>query len=58
MTSSIPHMCRLLSEIADVLGDRKEVTADDLDKLKYTEQVLSHIHTYDDTLHCLVYVFR
>eukprot|EP00731_Ephydatia_muelleri_P028804 Em0020g448a len=28
----------LLSEIADVLGDRKEVTGDDLDKLKYTEQ--------------------
>ena len=29
----------LLSEIADALGDRKEVTGDDLDKLKYTEQV-------------------
>ena len=29
----------LLSEIADVIGDRKEVTGDDLDKLKYTEQV-------------------
>ena len=29
----------LLSEITDVIGDRKEVTADDLDKLKYTEQV-------------------
>ncbi|KAL5473724.1 hypothetical protein EMCRGX_G028258 [Ephydatia muelleri] len=28
----------LLSEIADVIGDRKEVTADDVDKLKYTEQ--------------------
>ena len=35
----------LLSEIAEVLGDRKEVTGDDLDKLKYTEQVLvSHHH--------------
>ena len=30
---------RLLSEIADVLGDRKEVRGDDLDKLKYTKQV-------------------
>ena len=29
----------LLSEITDVIGDRKEVTGDDLDKLKYTEQV-------------------
>ena len=38
-------MLRLLSEIGDVLGDRKEVTGDDLDKLKYTEQVLSHAHT-------------
>ena len=41
------HLCnqyisRLLSEIEDILGDRKEVTGDDLDKLKYTEQVLSH----------------
>ncbi|KAL5473734.1 hypothetical protein EMCRGX_G028268 [Ephydatia muelleri] len=34
---------RLLSEIADVLGDRKEVTADDLDKLKYTEQVIQEV---------------
>ena len=30
---------RLLSEVEDVLGDRQEVTGDDLDKLKYTEQV-------------------
>ena len=29
----------LLSEIEDVVGDRKEVTGDDLDKFKYTEQV-------------------
>ena len=34
----------LLSEIGDVLGDRKEVTGDDLDKLKYTEQVWCHHH--------------
>ncbi|KAL5473722.1 hypothetical protein EMCRGX_G028256 [Ephydatia muelleri] len=34
---------RVLSEIADVLGDRKEVTADDLDKLKYTEQVIQEV---------------
>ena len=39
------YMFRILSEIADVLEDRKEVTADDLDKLKYTEQVLSHAHS-------------
>ena len=45
MESSLFRMSRVLSEIADVLGDRKEVTADDLDKLKYTEQVLSHTHT-------------
>eukprot|EP00731_Ephydatia_muelleri_P028768 Em0020g412a len=36
-------MSRVLSEIADVLGDRKEVTADDLDKLKYTEQVIQEV---------------
>ena len=29
----------LLLEIAGILGDRKEVTGDDLDELKYTEQV-------------------
>ncbi|KAL5473747.1 hypothetical protein EMCRGX_G028291 [Ephydatia muelleri] len=34
---------RLLSEIADVLGDRKEVTGDDLDKLKYTKQVFQEV---------------
>eukprot|EP00731_Ephydatia_muelleri_P028766 Em0020g410a len=33
----------LLSEIADVIGDRKEVTADDVDKLKYTEQVIQEV---------------
>eukprot|EP00731_Ephydatia_muelleri_P028730 Em0020g374a len=33
------YVADFLSEIADVLGDRKEVTADDLDKLKYTEQI-------------------
>ncbi|KAL5473738.1 hypothetical protein EMCRGX_G028273 [Ephydatia muelleri] len=33
----------LLSEIADVIGDRKEVTADDLNKLKYTEQVIQEV---------------
>ena len=40
-------MCisRLLSEIDDVLGERKEVTGDDLDKMKYTEQVLNHFAT-------------
>ena len=32
----------LLSEI-DVLGDRKEVTRDDLDKLKYTEQMIQEV---------------
>ena len=30
---------RLLEEIDKVLGNRSTVTADDLDKLKYTEQV-------------------
>ena len=35
-------MCSLLSEVEDVLGDRKEVTGDDLDKMKYTEQVWTH----------------
>ena len=30
---------RLLDEIDDVIGDRITVTADDLDNLKYTEQV-------------------
>lgn len=34
---------RLLCEIGDVLGDRNEVTKDDLDKLKYTEQVITKI---------------
>ncbi|KAL5471218.1 hypothetical protein EMCRGX_G029311 [Ephydatia muelleri] len=34
---------KLLSEIEDVLGDRKEVTGDDLDKLKYTEQVIQEV---------------
>ncbi|KAL5473710.1 hypothetical protein EMCRGX_G028238 [Ephydatia muelleri] len=33
----------LLSEIEDVLGDRKEVTGDDLDKFKYTEQVIQEV---------------
>ena len=32
-------VCRLLCEISDVPGDRKEVTGDDLDKMKYAEQV-------------------
>ena len=36
-------ICRLLSEVEDVLGDRKDVTGDDLDKMKYTEQVLGHV---------------
>ena len=36
-------ICRLISEVEDVLGDRKEVTGDDLDKMKYTEQVLGHV---------------
>ena len=30
---------RLLSEIDEVLGERERVTAEDLDRLKYTEQV-------------------
>ena len=33
---------RLLSEIEEVLGERERVTAEDLDRLKYTEQV--HVH--------------
>lgn len=33
---------RVLTEISDVLGDRKLVTADDLEQLHYTEQV--HVH--------------
>ena len=32
---------RLLTEIEEVLGDKENVTAEDLDKLKYTEQVTS-----------------
>ena len=39
------YFSRLLSEVEDVLGDRKEVTGDDLDKMKYTEQVLGHVST-------------
>lgn len=31
--------CRLLEEVDEVLGDRQTVTADDLEGLKYTEQV-------------------
>ena len=42
---SLKHHSRLLSEVEDVLGDRKEVTGDDLDKMKYTEQVLGHAKT-------------
>ena len=42
------YFSRLLSEVEDVLGDRKEVTGDDLDKMKYTEQVLGHV--FHDTL--------
>ena len=38
-------VCRLLCEISDVLGDRKEVTGDDLDKMKYAEQVHIHVIT-------------
>jgi len=30
---------RVLTEISDVLGDRKLVTVDDLEQLHYTEQV-------------------
>lgn len=30
---------RVLDEISEVLGDRTEVTADDLEKLTYLEQV-------------------
>ncbi|KAL5489563.1 hypothetical protein EMCRGX_G018672 [Ephydatia muelleri] len=33
----------LLSEVEGVLGDRKEVTGDDLDKMKYTEQVIQEV---------------
>ena len=36
---------RLLSEVEDVLGDRKEVTGDDLDKMTYTEKVITKILT-------------
>ena len=31
--------CRLMDEVKEVLGDRREVTAEDLEKLTYTEQV-------------------
>ena len=40
------NICRLLCEIHDVLGDRKEVTGDDLDKMKYTEQVGAKLYKY------------
>ena len=30
---------RLLLEVEEVLGDKDTITAEDLDKLKYTEQV-------------------
>ena len=33
------YICRLIAEINDVLGDKKEVTAEDVEKLQYTEQV-------------------
>ncbi|KAL5489555.1 hypothetical protein EMCRGX_G018660 [Ephydatia muelleri] len=33
----------LLSEVEGVLGDRNEVTGDDLDKMKYTEQVIQEV---------------
>ena len=32
---------RLLSEVEEVLGKKDVITAEDLDKLKYTEQVMS-----------------
>ena len=34
------HITRLLAEIDEVLGDKDTVTADDLNQLKYTEQVI------------------
>ena len=42
LNNVVPQLCscfRLLCEIDDVLGDRIEVTGDDLDKMKYTEKV-------------------
>ena len=35
---------RLLAEIQEVLGDKDDITAEDLDKLKYTEQVMFPSH--------------
>ena len=33
------NLTRVLEEISEVLGERKTVTADDLEQLKYLEQV-------------------
>ena len=46
-----------LSEVEDVLGDRKDVTGDDLDKMKYIEQVLGLVtniapHTGRPYIYC------
>ena len=46
-----PHTSSLLSEVEDVLGNRREVTGDDLDKMKYTEQVGGHTHHQCHTSH-------
>ena len=45
MFQMLLYISRLLAEIENVLGDRTEVTGDDLDKMKYTEQVLRYVTT-------------
>ena len=39
-------LIRVLDEISEVLGDRTELTADDLDKLTYLQQVTTIIIIY------------
>ena len=39
------HMCRVQSEVDEVLGSKTFVTTEDLDKLNYIEQVLNYMYT-------------
>ena len=36
--------CRIVSEVSEVLEGRETVSVEDLEQLKYTEQVLVSIH--------------
>lgn len=51
-------LSRLKEEVKEVLGDKKVVTAEDLDKLTYTEQILTETLRVHQTVPCIMKVLH